>query len=180
MKAKHTSLALILAAAMSGGFNKVHADEYLHQYMSAEDFIKQSFQGEKADWKMLTLTPELKQKAKQILGHDYLGSRIRYWRIADRTVWVLEEIGKEKPITIGLAINQDRVEAVKVLVYRESRGGEVADQSFVQQFDQAQLNADSTLTKKVDNIAGATLSVNAMTKVTRLALVFHKQVVHPF
>ncbi|HET8706133.1 MAG TPA: FMN-binding protein [Pseudomonadales bacterium] len=154
--------------------NSVSADE--QQYLSADAFIEQSFEGVKPNWKMLTLDSALKSQAKQILGHEYAGSRVRYWQAGTKTVWILEEIGKEKPITLGIAVNQNHIDTIQVLVYRETRGGEVAQASFLQQFKAALLQADNKLNKPIDSIAGATLSVHAVTNASRLALLFSQHV----
>ena len=96
--------------------------------------------------------------------------RVRYWGEARRSAWILEEIGKEEPITVGIVINQNRIELVKVLAFRESRGGEVRHPFFIDQFKGAGLRDDRQLDRSVDGISGATLSVRALTKLSRLAL----------
>ena len=60
----------------------------------------------------------------------------------------------------------------RVLVYRESRGGEVRYPSFLKQLVGVALVGEQQLSARVDNIAGATLSVNAMSRMARLALYF--------
>ena len=39
--------------------------------------------------------------------------------------WILEEIGKSKPITMGFVVNAGAIEITRVLVFRESRGWEI-------------------------------------------------------
>lgn len=179
MKTKNKLVCALNLVALALYIGALPAQAEEQQFLSADSFIRQSFNGEMPGWKMLTLDAQLKAQAKQILGHDYAGSRTRYWQSGTKSVWILEEIGKEKPITIGVLLNQDHVESVQILVYRETRGGEVAQASFMQQFKLAQLNSDSQLNKPIDSIAGATLSVHAVTKVTRLALMFNQHVAHP-
>lgn len=96
--------------------------------------------------------------------------RQRYWQEGEKTVWILEEIGKEEPITAGFVIDQSKVSQVSVLTYRESRGWEVRYPSFLKQFVNAVLNEDLQLSQSIDGISGATLSVSAMKKMARLAL----------
>ncbi len=126
---------------------------------------------------LLWLTKDMRPHIKSILGHSYPAMRIRYWRVDNRTAWILEEIGKVKPITVGFVVNNDQLERVKVLVYRESHGWEVKHPFFTDQFVGVALDADQELTQPIDGIAGATLSVNALTKLGRLALLFHQQVI---
>lgn len=125
---------------------------------------------------MLWIVGDLQPAAHAILEHDYPAARVRYWRTGTRTVWVLDEIGKEMPITVGVAINDGAVERVKVLVYRESRGWEVKSPAFTAQFSGAKLAEGQRLDRHIDGISGATLSVRALSRLTRLALLFDRQV----
>jgi hypothetical protein len=128
------------------------------------------------------LTGELRANVRDILRHDYPLARVKYWRSSTRTAWVLDEIGKERPITVGIVIDHDRVETVRVLIYRESRGWEVKSPVFTAQFGGARLVEEMKLDRAIDGISGATLSVRALQKLTRLALLLHRQTVtgeHP-
>lgn len=124
----------------------------------------------------LWLIGDLQPAVRAILGHDYPAARIRYWRVGQRTAWVLDEIGKEMPITIGIVIGNGAVESVKVLVYRESRGWEVKSPAFTAQFSGAKLTTDQQLDRHIDGISGATLSVRALGRLTRLALLLDRHV----
>ena len=123
----------------------------------------------------LWIVGDLQPAVRAILEHDYSAARVRYWRNSTRTVWVLDEIGKEMPITVGIAINDGAVERVKVLVYRESRGWEVKSPAFTAQFFGAKLDSGKKLDREIDGISGATLSVRALQKLTRLALLLHQK-----
>ena len=125
----------------------------------------------------LWLAGELRPAMRSILGHDYPAARLRYWRAGQRTAWVLEEIGKEMPITVGIAVDNDAVERVRVLVYRESRGWEVKNPAFTAQFTGARLTPAQGLDRTIDGISGATLSVRALSRLARLALLLHRQVI---
>jgi hypothetical protein len=124
----------------------------------------------------LWLDGEMRKRVQAILEHDYPAARLRYWRMGNRTAWVLEEIGKEMPITVGISVQEDAVERVRVLVYRESRGWEVKSPAFTRQFDGARLAGEQRLDRSIDGISGATLSVRALTRLTRLALLLHRHV----
>jgi len=138
-------------------------------YQTPEAFLKQQFNETIPASDVIWMKGEVKQRVKTILGHDYIGLRIRYWHEADRTAWVLEEIGKEEPITFGVIVKQGKIERIRVLTYRESRGGEIRYPAFTRQFDNASLQGDK-LDRHIDGISGATLSVWAMTKIAKLAL----------
>jgi hypothetical protein len=72
-------------------------------------------------------------------------------------------------------INDSRIESVNVLIFRESRGWEVRYPFFTDQFSDATLEENNQLDRHIDGISGATLSVKAMEKMARLALLLHKQ-----
>lgn len=145
-------------------------------YQQPDEFIRESFGTRTPEVKIFWPDEKLKQAMEDILGHAYRGLRIRYWIDAGRSAWILDEIGKDKPITTGIVINNNRIEKVRVLIFRESRGWEVRHSFFTEQFDNAGLQDNLRLDTHIDNISGATLSVNALTKVARIALLLHKQV----
>lgn len=144
--------------------------------MTQDDFLAKAFPAGNAQTAMLWLTPAIKQRAAAVLGHDYAGLRVKYWGNGARTAWVLDEIGKERPITIGVVVEQGHIASVDILAYRESRGGEVARPFFTRQFDKAGLQGGDNLTTHIDGITGATMSVGAVSRVSRLALVFDQEV----
>lgn len=146
------------------------------QYQTNEDFIAQAFGRDKPQWKMLRLTGALKQQVEDILTHPYAGTRLRYWVSGQRTAWIIDEIGKEMPITMGLVVEGNAIEQVKILVYREERGGEVHQDFFTRQFERVTLAESGGLSSNIDGITGATLSVDAVTRVANLVLVLHRRV----
>ncbi len=162
------ALLLILAAATGA-----RADP------SLERFLGQTFATAQPAAQMLWLTPPVKQRASAILGHDFPGLRTKYWRQGERTAWVLDEIGKEQPITMGVVVEQGQILTIEVLAYRESRGGEIRHGFFRRQFDRATLRPGDRLDRHIDGITGATLSVGAMTRIARLALAFHDEALRP-
>lgn len=138
-------------------------------YQTPDDFVKQTL-GDQAETKVIWLDASLRNHIETILQHDYNGHRIRYWRDNQRTLWILEEIGKTKPITTGIVISNHQIQTIKVLVFRESRGWEVKHAFFTNQFKQASLTDENRLDRHIDGISGATLSVRALTKLARIAL----------
>jgi hypothetical protein len=112
---------------------------------------------------------------KEILGHDYSGMRVRYWARDGRTAWILDEIGKYEPITTGIVVADGHIERLKVLVYRETHGWEVKHPFFSDRFRGAGADEKHDLDQPIDNIAGATLSVNALKRLGALALYLDAQ-----
>ena len=144
-------------------------------YQEPEEFISETFSGHAPDAQMLKFTDPMREQIKEIVGHDLGVRRMRYWSQAGRTAWILEEIGKEQPITTGIVVNKGKIELLKVLIYRESRGFEVHEDFFTDQFKDARLTDDSELDHGIDGISGATLSTRALTKLARLALYLDQQ-----
>lgn len=142
-------------------------------YQTNEDFLAEAFNQDVPKSQVVWLKGDLKKNITEILGHKYAGLRIRYWHKEGRKAWILEEIGKVEPITFGIITAEDKVEKVKVLAFRESRGGEIRYPAFTQQFNDAQL-MEKKLDRHIDGISGATLSVRAMTAVVTLALYLDK------
>lgn len=143
--------------------------------MTSEKFIETSLASiPKA--KSIWLTAEDKSIIANILNHKLNLIRIRYWQLNNQTVWILNEIGKEKPITIGVHITDKQISSLKVLTYRESRGDEVLHEFFTEQFNAAKLTDDNGLTNHIDGITGATMSVRALTKVASIALLLNNKV----
>ena len=148
-------------------------------YQTGPDFIAETFGSTTPQSKSLWLTPQLKNTAKDIMDRRIRGIRVRYWQHEDKTAWIMEEIGKELPITIGVVIVKGRVKQLKILAFRESRGWEVRYPAFTAQYQDVRITPDYKLDQYIDGITGATLSVRAVTKVVKLALFYHQQITQP-
>lgn len=145
-------------------------------YLEPSDFIQEVFSDDVPKISKIWIKKDLKGKIREIMGHDLGVLRLKYWKKGDRTAWILEEIGKERLITAGFVINNNKIESINVLAFRESRGWEVRYPFFTDQFSGAELQEDNRLDKHIDGISGATLSVKAMKKMARLALLLHQEV----
>lgn len=146
-------------------------------YQTGADFIAENFDEPRVEYKSLWLTPPLKKVAGEIMGHRIRGIRVRYWTDGDKTAWIIDEIGKELPITIGVIVKDTQIAQVKILAFRESRGWEVRYPAFTAQYQNAKITPEHKLDQHIDGITGATLSVNAVNKVATLALFYHQQAV---
>ncbi|MDZ7925440.1 MAG: FMN-binding protein [Marinagarivorans sp.] len=172
---------LLVAGLMLLGAHSPHAEQYLTQ----EQFLQAAFgqQSENGNAAVTSKTYWLnaadKIVAEQILSHAYAGLRVRYWQNdnqLNKSAWILEEIGKERPIQIGIVIKDQQIEQVSILAFNESRGWEVKHPFFTEQFTQRQLQNNQQLDKKIDGITGATLSVRAVTNTARWALYLAQQI----
>jgi hypothetical protein len=141
-------------------------------YQSPDEFLAESLPG--CQHKALWLKSEVKSQIKQLIGHPFPGFRVRYCLKDGKTAWILDEIGKTEPITSGIIVDQGQVEQVRVLVFRESRGSEVHRSAFTRQYKSAVLDGENRLDRHIDGITGATLSVSALNRQVKLALLLDR------
>ncbi|MGH8496208.1 MAG: FMN-binding protein [Gammaproteobacteria bacterium] len=145
-------------------------------YQTPEAFVADAFSGNAPPPAKLWIAGDLRDASADILGEAPSALRTRYWLQGERSAWILEAIGKERPITAGFVVDHGELEQARVLIYRESRGWEVSLPAFMAQFDGVSLTDDNTLDARIDNISGATLSVRSMQRMARLALLYDRAV----
>lgn len=162
------SVCVLLVAMM---FSSALAEEKTYEKPSA--FLARHF-SEVPKIQVLELTPARQAGLKKILGHEYDQKSIRYWKDQGKTAWILSEIGKTEPITAGFVIKDGAIVETKVLIYRESHGWEVSRPFFTKQFVGARLKGDR-MSREIDGIVGATLSVRALTRLSAAALYLSQQ-----
>ncbi len=141
------------------------------QYQSRADFLLESLGSRDPQSGVVWLDDELRKLATGILGHPPGVLRMRYWYAGARTAWIIDEIGKEKPITLGVVVEDNEIQAFRVLQFRESRGWEIRYPFFTDQFSLRRLSKSGSLDGRIDGVTGATLSVRAATRSATLALV---------
>lgn len=124
--------------------------------------------------KALWLKPEQKQAIASVLQRPFHKARIKYWHGGDRNLWVLSEIGKEKPITFAVITRGGVLERIEVMAFREVRGDEIRMPAYTAQFREQTLTTEKELSNSVDGISGATYSVRSMKKVAKLALLLDR------
>lgn len=125
----------------------------------------------------LWLSAEFKAQLLKKFDYRINRLRLRYWCKQGRTAWILDEVGKEQPITMGVVVEEGRIVNIEVLVYRESRGGDIKYPYFRKQFTGLTLTGRENAPKldgHIDGITGATLSVRAMKKIATVALFLHQ------
>lgn len=160
MVARLVAVALLLAGV------PLRAEDYLDR----EQFLALAFPGAAAEQRTLWIDGEMRQRAQQALGVAPANLRVRYWAAGGRSAWILEEIGKEQPITFGIVVSERRIAELRVMAFRESRGGEIRHSFFTAQYAGAGLDRQGELDHAIDGITGATLSVRATNRAARLAL----------
>lgn len=160
---------LFVFAFVEGHVGRARAEQV---FMTPETFLSESFGDAIPAPSFLWLKADVKEAAREILDRDLRGLRTRYWRNEAQTVWMLDEIGKTQPISVGISVRGGAIDRLQVLVYRESHGWEVRYPFFTDQFKGMKLADGFALSEQVDGISGATLSVRALTKLARLALFY--------
>ena len=86
-------------------------------------------------------------------------------------VVILDEVGKYRPITFFVALDEDlRVLDLQVLVYREHIGQEIESPRFTRQFRDKKLDKSLKLHRGIRNLSGATLSARAAVRAVRRAM----------
>ena len=143
-------------------------------YVTLADLTAEVFVDAQANKKALWLTKPRKEEAMRVLGDNLNQARIRYHSDGEKNLWVLSEIGKDKPITFGVLTQAGVIERVEVMVFRESRGDEIRLPQYTAQYHGQQLTLDGALSASVDGISGATYSVRSMKKVAKLALLLDR------
>jgi len=143
-------------------------------YQTPDAFINEAFApGTPPAPKVLDLDGSKQDQVSSVFGKPYPQSRLRYWRASGRSAWIFDDIGKDGyvPTTCGFLISNATIIHARVLIYRESRGQQVAEPSFLKQLIGAHA-AGPGIDRSVDNISGATLSVKMMQRMARTAILF--------
>lgn len=158
----------LLAAAQEGSFLK------------EEEAPKAVFpDGTSFDRKVIRSSEELKEKIRQRMGKNktslWEDSYVTFVAKKGDAVLgyavIVEEIGKHRPITFIVGVGADRrIKDAALMVYREAYGGEVRDRRFLQQYKGKELKDPLLPYRDIQNISGATLSVEAIGRGSKKAL----------
>jgi hypothetical protein len=129
--------------------------------------------------RVIPTSDELKQKLQQRMGK----TKTSLWEDSYVTfvakkgdailgyAVIVEEIGKHRPITFVVGVGKDRkIKDAALMVYREAYGGEVRDRRFLQQYKGKELKDPLLPYRDIQNISGATLSVEAIGRGSKKAL----------
>ncbi|PCI51838.1 MAG: FMN-binding protein [Alphaproteobacteria bacterium] len=145
-------------------------------YLKAEDYISAALGRQPEKPGIIWITKDIKPHIRKILRKKVFPLRYRYYRHGNRTVWILNVVGRTMPITTGITIEDSKIIDLTVLTYRESRGSEIRFPAYSNQFNNVELDEKLRLSKPINGISGATMSTNAMKKASRLALYLHNKV----
>ncbi|HVR74928.1 MAG TPA: FAD:protein FMN transferase [Planctomycetota bacterium] len=174
----HTPNVLLLLAACAGcgappaseGPTEDGGDFLTTVYMSEEEALRTIFpSAARVVREEVVLTVDERRAIEDVI-EDRLGERaftvhagVKEDGSLDGFAVVQAEIGKFKLFHFIVGVEPDvRVRRVAVLVYRESRGGEVASRRFLEQYHGKRAADPIRIQRDIINISGATMSVNSM------------------
>ncbi|HKY90352.1 MAG TPA: FMN-binding protein [Nevskiaceae bacterium] len=165
------ALAALASAVTGSTWAEVKKFELFKTFQTPEAFLAEAFGATVPPPATLDLDGPKQSQVASVFGRPFPLSRVRYWRANGRTAWIFDDIGKTgyQPTTSGFVIAGGAVEMARVLIYRESRGEQVGERSFLQQFSGAR-PAGAALDRTIDNISGATYSVKMMQRMARTAI----------
>ncbi|HEV8522904.1 MAG TPA: FAD:protein FMN transferase [Terriglobales bacterium] len=122
------------------------------------------------------ITPEDRRKLEESTGLRFPEPACTFF-VAQRQgqvtgyALVMNEIGKSEPITFMVGMSPEgKVTSVVIMVFRESRGGEVKERRFTQQFQGKRLADPIRVNQDIMNYTGATLSSKAVARGVKRAL----------
>ncbi len=168
-------LAVLTAACVSreerrAGPAERRGEFYTTEYLSKAEALRAVFpDAARVLRKRVALSPERRREVEKLVGAPlrqdafvvYFG--VRDDGELDGYAVVQEEIGKFKYITFIAGVEPSgAVRRVAVMVYREARGGEVAQRRFLVQYRGKSVREAFSINRDIINITGATMSVNAM------------------
>ena len=149
------------------------------RYMEVQEFLDLAFI-QQPQFSSLWVDQETRDTLKEITGKDFNQLRVRYWESEDKTAWVLQEVGKEELITVGIVVYNGSIQEVRVLEFKEPRGWEIRYPFFTDQY--RGIDADRLISNAVNpihGITGATLSVEAVNRMAKTALILDRKVTLP-
>ena len=138
--------------------------------VAPETFVNESLGVLPAKQKIL-LQGEVQDAVRSVYGGRYPAFSIPYWEQDGARVWILKARGKHGYVQAGFVVRDGRLCSASVLSSKEQRGRFIETSRFLKQFDGAGLKESRKIDRRIDGVSGATLSVNAMKKIARLALV---------
>jgi hypothetical protein len=168
---RRVGVLLLLVAAVARGEEGVflsEADAPKAVFRDADSFRRDE----------IAVTPERRAQVAKALGGTLPSMWEERWIVVDAAhagtplgrAFVVEEIGKHRPITFVVGLRPDRsVEDVAVMAYREAYGGEIASKRFLRQYVGKRPGDELRTPQGITNVAGATLSVEAASRAVRKA-----------
>jgi hypothetical protein len=174
-------LFLLLTLLYGAVGSRVDAYEIgsIHVYLSPEEGRQKIFpEALRFAREVRHLTPAAKDELERQLGRPFAEDSLEVYKAFAVDGGLLgyaiasEEIGKFRPISFIVGIDTGfAVRGAAVLIYRESRGGQVRQPRFLRQYFGKGLDDPIRINRDIVNISGATLSVRSLNFGVRRLLV---------
>ena len=170
-----TLLAILFVLAAAPG----HAQQETTVYLTLDQASKTLFPGAQIERKDVPSTHEFREKLTKALGRvtptvwedEYVTFIARQNNQIVGYAIVIDEIGKVNPFTLMVSTTpQFKVRDVAVMVYRETRGGEITQKRFLAQYKGKGSSDPLLLNRDIVGISGATLSVQGANRAVHKAL----------
>ena len=175
LTAMRTLLAILFVLVAAPG----SAQQDTTVYLTIDQASKSLFPGAQIERKDVHSTDEFREKLKAALGRvtptvwepDYVTFIARQNNQIVGYAIVVDEIGKVNPFTLMVSTTPDfKVRDVAVMVYRETRGGEITQKRFLAQYKGKGSSDPLLLNRDIVGISGATLSVQGANRAVHKAL----------
>jgi len=147
-------------------------------YLTEEQALKLLFpQSQQVRAEELRLAPDQKVRIQDRIGWKFPEESFRAFKAesdgkTDGFAILQETIGKHRPITYLVGVTPDgKVSDIEILVYRESKGGEIRMKRFNSQYEGKTALDPIRINKDIINITGATMSVRSVSAGVKRALV---------
>lgn len=172
-------LPLLLWACLFGtGTAAAQNKDDVQVYLTVEQALKEVFpQGERYITETVRWSAAELARARQVLNRREVDAVHEVVLVYDRKgqftgyAVITEELGKYQPITFIVGVRPDfSVEKTAIMVYRESRGGEVRMPRFLYQYKGKKVDDPIRLNRDIINISGATISVRSVNAGVRKVL----------
>ena len=170
-----TLLVILFVLAAAPG----RAQQETTVYLTLDQASKTLFPGAQIERKDVPSTPEFQGQLKAALGRvtptvwepRYVTFIARQNEATVGYAVVVDEIGKVNPFTLMVTATPDfKVRDVAVMVYRETRGGEITQKRFLAQYKGKGSKDPLLLNRDIVGITGATLSVQGANRAVHKAL----------
>lgn len=143
--------------------------EAITVYLTQEQALQKAFPKADTIWSQVwTPTPSQRKKIERRLGWRLSEPNFEIFQARQKErhlgyAVVTEQIGLYKPITFMVKVDtKGQNDGVWIMVYRESRGGEVKRQRFLTQYKGKKPTSAIRLNRDIIGVTGATLSVRAL------------------
>ena len=177
---RFSALLLVLAVVVGGSPSSARAQDAndVQVLLTPAEALVEVFPAA-AGYRTIDFVPTTAQRARleETLGRRLFEPRYSWMAVYDASnrlqgyALITDERGKYRPITFMVGVTPDfRVHDAAVMVYRESRGGEVQRDRFLSQYRGRSLRDPIQINRDIINISGATISVRSMNAGVRKAL----------